>query len=321
LLTESFTGVLFVGLCGAILFGKAIRLESIAQVTFSQPLVVRFGSGLRSYDASGDDSEENETTDGISKKKGVPCPILEFRVVNNLSDEESGGEIIDASITCISLAFDTSDLSSSLHESKHSNNHNRWNGGISLKSRLLGTDDTLTNLSTSSHDPASSHNGIAEVHRKRTLALFKKPLPIDEGHPSFRFLYTNLKLVNPEHPYFRRVWTVRHVLNEMSPLLTNRVKKLIKKNGGLWPIHMSNYESIRNNLKFDQLIVSMKGVSNLSGYTVYMQKVYDYVDVVVGYEFVHVLSQRPDGTVVTEMEYLDDVVEQKGDDCGEPLVQ
>lgn len=42
---EAFVGVLFASFCGAIVFGKINRIQSFAQVTFSDPIVIRYGSG------------------------------------------------------------------------------------------------------------------------------------------------------------------------------------------------------------------------------------------------------------------------------------
>merc|ERR1740139_1250603 len=43
---ESFVGVLYAGFVGAIMFGKIVRLQSHAQVIFSDPIVIRYGSGV-----------------------------------------------------------------------------------------------------------------------------------------------------------------------------------------------------------------------------------------------------------------------------------
>lgn len=115
---ESLTGVLYSGFCGgrfsehadtiyyfdclfrifphlishdilAILFGKVLRIQSRAQVIFSDPIVIRYGPGVeRVYDENEDDAKDNK----------APCPVLEFRLANRLFNEV-GGEIMDGTYT------------------------------------------------------------------------------------------------------------------------------------------------------------------------------------------------------------------------------
>ena len=82
-------GVIYVGFIGAIIFGKVLRIHSRAQVEFSNPIVVRYGSGIAN------DFQISE--DGM-----IPCPVLEFRVVNKMYDEV-GGEIMDANMNCVAI--------------------------------------------------------------------------------------------------------------------------------------------------------------------------------------------------------------------------
>jgi hypothetical protein len=86
---EAFFGVLYSGFCGAILFGKVLRIQSHAQVIFSDPIVIRYGDGVRGGDSDWIDNDEE------ARPKHLPCPVLEFRVINRLF-AEAGGEIMDA---------------------------------------------------------------------------------------------------------------------------------------------------------------------------------------------------------------------------------
>ena len=97
---ESFVGVLFAGITGAIIFGKVARVQSIAQVLFSHPICVRYGTGVMEPKAGDDASEDDE--DGDKNKDAaendsleLPFPILEFRMVNELAIQK-GGEIMNA---------------------------------------------------------------------------------------------------------------------------------------------------------------------------------------------------------------------------------
>jgi len=60
----------------------------------------------------------------------------------------------------------------------------------------------------------------------------------------------------------------------------------VKLNDGYWPKDMNNYKSIKSAIHFRHLLVCIKGVSNANAASVYAQKVYDLVDVNVGYRFV-----------------------------------
>jgi len=128
-----------------------------------------------------------------------------------------------------------------------------------------------------------------------------------------------IELLNPTHPFFQHIWTAQHVLNASSPLLTNDMKHMIEQHGGRWPRKCNDHRIIRENLCFDEIVVTMNGVYNLSGTQVYGGKTYKPKDVIVGYEFVQAITKGDDGNIVIEADSLHDVAPQKGDDPGEPL--
>ena len=70
-------------------------------------------------------------------------------------------------------------------------------------------------------------------------------------------VFHQLKIDNEKLPFFDKVWYVRHILDETSPLLKDHVKVHIKKNGGdTWPDELDSYESIQDSIIDFQLIVS-----------------------------------------------------------------
>lgn len=95
---EALIGVLYSGFCGAILFGKVLRIQSHAQVIFCDPVVIRYGPGLKESgddrDASGSGDEDENSQEDTEAVDKMPCPVLEFRIVNRLYNEP-GGEIMD----------------------------------------------------------------------------------------------------------------------------------------------------------------------------------------------------------------------------------
>ena len=135
---EAFLGVLYAGFCGAILFSKVLRSQNNAQVVFSDPIVVRFGKAELSDEGSSTrggnvmeetkdeeeaaphgDEESQWEWDGVAigegtspdsntmaaqdrSEEGIPCPILDFRLVNRLHDVPSG-EIVEAKLDCVAI--------------------------------------------------------------------------------------------------------------------------------------------------------------------------------------------------------------------------
>lgn len=91
---ESFVGVLFGGVAAAVTIGKVSRIQSIAQVRFSHPICVRYGTGA--MESCADEGDECENAGSLR----LPCPILEFRIINELCGEK-GGEIMNASVVVV----------------------------------------------------------------------------------------------------------------------------------------------------------------------------------------------------------------------------
>jgi hypothetical protein len=83
---------------------------------------------------------------------------------------------------------------------------------------------------------------------------------------------------------------------------------------------LDNHEAVRKSLQFSQILVSLNGVSNVSAANVYAQKIYDAVDVNIGYQFVNVLYRDgKDGALKVDTRLINDVKEQDGGG-GEPLM-
>ena len=105
----------------------------------------------------------------------------------------------------------------------------------------------------------------------------------------------------------------RHRLDENSPLLTPAARNRIKLAGGYWPADMNNCVSIKKSIHFRQLLVCISGTSNANAASVYAQKVYDLVDVNVGYRFVPMIYHADEkGTLKTDPYLLNAVYQQRG---------
>lgn len=286
---ESFIGVLYSGFCGAILFGKVLRILSNAQVMFSDPLVVRFG-------AEEIGKPNQTTTNNESMPKRISCPVLEFRVVNLLSDQ-SGGEILDATLNVVANVDATSD------------------SGYGSLSR--GLPPSFNDTPMNSRISANSRSGV----RQSTNQHLNQPNSMDKRNNETIFsnrIFSKMRIEAPTHPFYKRIWVVQHILNESSPIVTPRTRKAIRNNGGYWPEHLNNHLGVRQSLNFNQILVSLHGISKVSASDVYAQHTYDFVDLNIGYQFVNLLFRDKDGLKV-DTALMNDVVEQSGEK-GEPLI-
>ena len=95
-----------------------------------------------------------------------------------------------------------------------------------------------------------------------------------------------------DHPYFRRVWYLRHTLNARSPLLKQSVREKIKKDGG-WDARNYRYQDILASLvDFYRIRITFKGISAVSNALVFAQKVYMIEDVYVGWQFGQIFYEK-----------------------------
>eukprot|EP00567_Pseudictyota_dubia_P004568 CAMPEP_0197442998 /NCGR_PEP_ID=MMETSP1175-20131217/8874_1 /TAXON_ID=1003142 /ORGANISM="Triceratium dubium, Strain CCMP147" /LENGTH=692 /DNA_ID=CAMNT_0042973575 /DNA_START=83 /DNA_END=2161 /DNA_ORIENTATION=- len=366
--SEAFFGVLFAGFAGAILYGKVSRLQSFAQVVFTDPIVIRFGSGVAGERDDDDDDEEEEDTgdeqwkgdeeEGAqaggerSKHAHAHFPILEFRIANCLNGTPKG-EIMDATLNCIASTdarhacpeilktVDApreggkgwlrrrrkSSLKSSMKRSSDDNGrssslHSSAVGGPDGGDPLNNTESTPLSMVTPKSSTGSLTGADSSLGVNPDLALLRKSShqAMDEGSAlAPRRIFSKMDIQTDSHPFFKRVWLARHVLDEHSPVLTNQAKKMIRKNKGHWPEELNSYQAIRDSIRFNQIIVSLSGTCNVNGASVYAQKIYHYVDIIVGYKFATVLFRDRDGMLKVDMDLIDDVQEQDGDDKAEPL--
>jgi hypothetical protein len=114
---EAFVGVLFAGFVSAIMIGKVARLQSIAQIAFSDAICIRYGTAAALEDDEDDeidiDDECFNSSGNLTDLQNIPFPILEFRMINLLS-REHGGEILNASVSIVASVIEN-DCESSKH--------------------------------------------------------------------------------------------------------------------------------------------------------------------------------------------------------------
>jgi hypothetical protein len=293
-------------------------------VVFSDPIVIRYGRGVDPLP----DQENGAETEAAAVKKNIPCPVLEFRIVNRLFNDV-GGEIMDATLHGVANV-DAGDADPSLRLSNH-------RGPQRFKQHSLGAESITDSIGrsdrgfwSSSESDTTSRRSFSFGRKDRGTMQYRNFFSGKRDHhmiqedPSARFIgkriFSKMHIEASEHPFFKRVWLARHILDDTSPLLTHKVRRAIRRNGGFWPSHLNNYEAVRNSLQFNQILVSLNGVSNVSAAHVYAQKIYDVVDVSIGYQFVNVLNRDgSDGALKVDTTLINDVREQNGGG-GEPLM-
>lgn len=397
---EALIGILYTGFCGAVLFAKVLNIRNVAMVAFSDPIVIRYGSGVENtrlllenehllddISKSGTHKHHhNHDTDEPHENKGLPCPVLEFRIANLVWDKPNG-VYIDAKINVVANV-DANDVDPSLRDALDPDT--RWKKTISsvmhkirrkpnTGSTTSFSETTTETTDTSTHsDPASQsttsdfgqqqsslessessdfYDMYASIHGSAGGAdehddhhhhhwrllhmpkLFHRQLSLDSDNqsppdhhehrvvidddPSSKLvtkrIFSKMHLESTDHPYFKRVWLARHILDEHSPVLTPKARRMIRRNHGHWPAELDSFEAVRNSLKFNQIIVSFQGVCNATATTVYCQKIYDFEDVNVGYHFSDMLMLDDEGNVLVDMDKINHVREQNGGG-GEPLI-
>lgn len=296
-------GLLFASFTGAIVFGKVARTRSQAQVTFSDPIVVRYGKGVEEELHDDSSSEEDEEKDMLK------CPVLEFRIVNRMASIK-GGEIMDAEIKVVASIDESQACSTILMGSRFRRRKRRRQRRPSHNAKpsipcTVSEQSSLHSNGNDSHDPSSHPVARSKSHQAVDGNV--------DGEDVCRRIYAKLEVGTPEHPFFKRVWNICHQLDEHSPLLSNETRKRIKENGGFWPADMNNYAAVRASILFDQILVSLSGTSSAGANSIYAQKVYDYVDMNIGYRFANVLYRSPrDGSIGVDHTMLNDVLEQAG---------
>ncbi|KAL7427497.1 hypothetical protein ACHAXH_001730 [Discostella pseudostelligera] len=334
---EAYLGVLYVGTTAAILFRKVLRSQNYAQAVFSDPIVVRFGvKELGAGYRHGTTTSTRTANDGLPKNdhdeelgdrltsvslmtvdeevdadyRKIPCPSLEFRIVNRLHDVESG-EIVEAKLDCVAI-LDPRYVES--HDGDVDNAHAPTNRAKRVKQRSMPSMPVSSpDLQTSRQKRVKQRSSFAELasalreaSKKAERDAFYSP---GSKQPN---VFTSITLEDNTHPNFNRTWYGRHRLDENSPLLTPAVRNRIKNAGGYWPADMNNYQSIKRSLHFRHILVCLSGISNANAATVYAQKVYDLVDVNVGYRFVPMNYHADDGSLKTDAYLLNAVCMQRG---------
>jgi hypothetical protein len=335
-LFSNFSYITFCFIPGAILFLKVSRIQSFAQVAFSDPILIRYGTGVQITDYDQDDdgklNDDNDPEHYLNQpnESKCGCPILEFRIVNRMN-HIVGGELIDCCINIVASvdAKQTSGLSETTNTRKRRRRRGRkGKAGPNRGSvtRRRGKDDNDDDDDDDSDE--DSENEQANIANLKKMGLMEgggnhgivssmrsnNEVAHDwEQHDGPRRVFIKVEPESMDHPFFKRVWLIRHVLNEESPILNCNARDMLKRNNGYWPKELNNPKGIRASIHFDTLVVSFSGLSNADANSVYAQHIYDFGDVSVGYSFCNMLYRDlDDEQLFVDMTLINDVMEQNG---------
>jgi hypothetical protein len=166
-------------------------------------------------------------------------------------------------------------------------------------------------------DPVSSFYEDAD-HQSRCIMM-------EEGQEFPPTIYSRVQLENNSHPFFKRVWTLRHKLDENSPLLDKDAVSILQRfhaEGGVgFPVELNSYAKLREHVKFQEISVTLNGTDHITGHPVYGNTSYTSLDLVIGYRFANALVGNPrTNEVRVDVSLLNDVLEQHGGG-GEPLFE
>lgn len=322
---ESFIGMLFASCCLAIIVSKVTRNQSFAQVQFSDPMLIRYGQGLLLPEDQEEDDESNLLL--VSPDKGpkhLPCPKLEFRIMNKLHNVSSG-EIIEGAVNIIANvseeqyeAYQQSSALSSGKSLRRRRKKKRVKTATLHRGISLGDDDddggfVGPNSPDKQRMESLRSDMISSMMSRRDYRRRVESMEEDKSRDVKYTGFVKVEFDPIEHPYFKRMWTLTHALDVNSPLLKTQAKELLELNNGHWPEYMNNAEGIRASIAFDQIIVKLSGTSNVDANTVHNHKIYRFDDICVGWSFVSCLFRHhDDGPLYVDEHRLNLVVEQNG---------
>lgn len=239
----------------------------------------------------------------------VPFPFLEFRIVNDHANYKNRA-IRNAAVTAM-VQLDAKDAESIARGlSKRSNSaagtfreyvtmasttHSNSKESLT-KNGQRPTSPTSNNENNPTRRAPSNHRqkrgGLTESIIAKAIIVQESDSGEGKGNGPEGRVYYPLNLEPNEHPYFRRVWYIRHTLNAKSPLLKTEVREKIKADGS-WDPTRSSYQDVLSSLvDFHRIRITFKGTSAASNSLVFAQKVYTIEDVYVGWQFGQIFYEK-----------------------------
>lgn len=154
------------------------------------------------------------------------------------------------------------------------------------------------------------YGSIMNTTIEATAIIASRKMDHDDSLPKKRF--HSLDIQPSTIPMFKKVVYVRHRLNTNSPLLRRDAKKMIEKNNGKWPVALNNAASIREQLNFEEMLITLEGTSDISKSSVISHKEYKHTEGKIGWQFIGMTFKDGDKDTRVRFDLLNDLVEQKG---------
>mmetsp|Transcript_20762 Transcript_20762/g.41122 ORF Transcript_20762/g.41122 Transcript_20762/m.41122 type:complete len:574 (-) Transcript_20762:278-1999(-) len=275
---EAFVGLLYAGMCTAVMFGKVHRIQSHhAHLIFCNAVCLQYEE-VESDDV---DDDENESA----------------------SDEHREDEWFDDKVDSIS-AVNESRLSWDLEESDPSNDEEN----PSMKAAAQ-ENELVTFVAQFNGCPVLKFQVVNMLANKEGSEMVDAIMKIigvklkTKGDVITQSQYVRVNLVDYEHPFFSKVWHGVHVLDSNSTLLTNSARKKIQDNGGSWPSEWFKPKIIHDILDFEDLVVTVAGISSVSAVSGYAYKRYKKGDVLIGFNFAPLVFEN-DRTGLLEVDMV-----------------
>mmetsp|Transcript_7881 Transcript_7881/g.17750 ORF Transcript_7881/g.17750 Transcript_7881/m.17750 type:complete len:592 (+) Transcript_7881:47-1822(+) len=288
---EAFLGLIYAGMCAAILFGKVNRVQSHAHLAFANAVCLQYEEVDMNQFV--DDDSSDSDCDIILEKDDEEDTSDEKRVKFAMATGEKDDKEDSSDERRVTFPMEIGEA-----EMKEKSFREQFKGCPVLKFQVV-------------NDLCNKAGGEIIDGMMKVIGIKLKRCEGKITHSQ----YVRVQLVDCEHPFFSRVWHGVHILDESSPLLTNTAKQKIKANGGSWPNEwVDQPHKIRRKLDFHSLVVTVSGISNVSASTVHAYKRYKFEDIIIGFDFAPLVYEDEDkhaGKLEVDLGLVDDVREQR----------
>lgn len=322
---EAFLGLLYAGMCAAILFGKVNRVQSHANIMFSNSVCLQY-EWVEEEDDDDDEEEEHEDDDIF---RSLPPQSItthqdqsELEIGLGCGDEgeeknnkERGADQDHVKRHPLQSCASIDEESPLPEDTELTQSPHRAELGLCKEDDEKSCDAFIDQFNGC---PVLKFQVVNELCNKEGAEIVDAIMKVigikfkGSGRVT-RSEYVRVNLVDYEHPFLSRVWHGVHILDGTSPLLTDKAKQRIRENNGSWPSDWFTPDVIREKLEFNDLIVTVAGISNISALTVHAYKRYKIGDVLIGYNFAPlVFRDKESGMLEVDKTLVNDVREQAG---------
>jgi len=232
----------------------------------------------------------------------VPFPFIEFRLVNDHANSKNRA-VRNAQVNAMVQisAKDAGKLSRGISRRKSDSGTLREDVFVASKDDMSSFENNENeDNSFTCQGPAGLKKERSQrrnaVHESLKSSMVAKALVVQEtdsaGHGIEGRVYYPINLEPSDHPYFRRVWYIRHTLDGHSPLLKESVREKIKKDGGWDPQKYRYQDMLASLIDFHRIRFTFKGTSAVSNALIFSQKIFTIEDLYVGYQFGQIFYEK-----------------------------